>query len=91
MEIITKQGIFQLEDWGKNCTIWPYAVGCYPIATRNGGNSNWYTLGKPIRIVIEFRFFEDAVACFQALTSGEKKIKDYASNMLNKLPLAWID
>ena len=91
MTIIDKKGIFQLEEWQKECRVWPFAVGCYPVATRNGGNSNWYALGKPIRISIEFRFFEDAKACFQALASGEKKIKDYAGNMINKLPLAWID
>jgi hypothetical protein len=91
MRIINKQGIFQIEDWSDHCKVWPYTIGCFPIATRNGVGGLWYTLGKPIRITIEFKCLGDAQECFHAMASGEKQIKDYSHAIANKIPLSWIN
>lgn len=93
MKILKKQHIFQIEDWSEDYPLLtrPYCVACYPTATRDGGNSVWFTVGERIRVAFKFCSMSEAVACFAALTAGTKKIKDFSANVDNPRTLAWID
>ena len=93
MKIIKKQDIFQIEDWSMDYpgTSYQYTVGCYPTATRSDGSLLWQTVGQKMRIGLSFGTLAEAEECYDSLTSGDKRIKDYSRNVWDPRTLAYID
>lgn len=93
MEIIKKHGDFQIEDWSMDYpgTSYQYAVGCYPTATRSDGSLLWQSVGQRMRIGLNFGTLTQAEECFDNLTSGRKRIRDYADAVWDPRTLAYID
>lgn len=93
MKIVKKNVLFQLEDWSMDYpgATWPYMVGCYPIATRSDASLFLHKAGQRIRIGLSFETLTEAEECFDSLTSGNKRIKDYSWAAWDPQTLAYID
>ena len=92
MQIIKKQGIYQIEDWSADypaLTWMHYCVGCYPKAQR--GCPYWLHDGSKVRVCLQFATMQEAEGCFSALVSGEKCIRDYAAVVYDPRTLSYME